>query len=633
MAHGKINSQRRILDYVNGALICFGIIHADEMLAIVRQNLQVKLDKQEFNNVIAEALKDETHDYYFSRSKNFIYNVGIDDPAYILNEQNSRSNIPYKPLAEKEALAALNLELNSCRDKYTTKIMHFLTSKGWPDNQAADTLFEIERNFNNGAQHLELIKGFLNEVNFASEKELNSFVTMITNFLNNTPLWILKGWTPNEIRSRFEPPSSKPLTDEAFSQSSLTEQDEVKVGRNDPCPCGSDKKYKKCCLAKANEGYDEKTPSDLVEPLQLEPEKHSTVKHATSATSAEENRECKPTLEEWSALYDAAIKFKAMQCWDWMYEDEIFGVRNPETGDTAYASIMGTLGQVYALYAYRGAGGLLSFYKIQESSEANVMDEMEQVYFQQNSLAVSFENREALEKEDLGIIKKLNLKFRGKKQWPKFRSLLPGKLPWIINSEECRFLTLIIEQAMAVADKCRDNNDILIAKPGQLLIRTRQGKGKQAKWVNTYSIIEKIASTFNTFNFSDELALHKLVNSVKKIETTWEADTFYSMTPIRENKYERPYLPTIFLIVDSKTGMIIKHELFVDITKDSYQCLEGLRSIIERTGEIPGTLVVEKEDIYYYLLDACRQLGIELKLVKELKTIPQIRKELNRLGR
>lgn len=25
----------------------------------------------------------------------------------------------------------------------------------------------------------------------------------------------------------------------------------MKVGRNDPCPCGSGKKYKKCCAAKA----------------------------------------------------------------------------------------------------------------------------------------------------------------------------------------------------------------------------------------------------------------------------------------------------------------------------------------------------------------------------------------------
>jgi len=27
----------------------------------------------------------------------------------------------------------------------------------------------------------------------------------------------------------------------------------VKIGRNDPCPCGSGKKYKRCCLAKDQE--------------------------------------------------------------------------------------------------------------------------------------------------------------------------------------------------------------------------------------------------------------------------------------------------------------------------------------------------------------------------------------------
>ena len=27
-----------------------------------------------------------------------------------------------------------------------------------------------------------------------------------------------------------------------------------RVGRNDPCPCGSGKKYKKCCLRRATQG-------------------------------------------------------------------------------------------------------------------------------------------------------------------------------------------------------------------------------------------------------------------------------------------------------------------------------------------------------------------------------------------
>lgn len=34
----------------------------------------------------------------------------------------------------------------------------------------------------------------------------------------------------------------------------LTAMAHAKVGRNDPCPCGSGKKYKQCCEAKAAGG-------------------------------------------------------------------------------------------------------------------------------------------------------------------------------------------------------------------------------------------------------------------------------------------------------------------------------------------------------------------------------------------
>ncbi|MDW7730417.1 MAG: hypothetical protein SCJ94_10515 [Bacillota bacterium] len=310
------DNAQRILDYINGALIYYGIIHTDEMLDIVRQNLQVQLDRKEFDKIIAEALKDDNHDYYFSRSRQFLYNTGIEDPADVLNEQSLRPNIDYKNLTEKEALDALNLELSNRRDRYTNKIMNFLMSKGWSDDKAASALLDMELDLNNGAQQINLIKGFLKEVDFTSEKELNQFMNMISDFFNNTPQWILKGWTPSEIHSRFEKSSLKPLKDE---------------------------------------------PSVLTQ-KQLDPEKPTTAEHAAASVYAEET-ESSPSLQEWSALYDAAIRFKAMQCWEWMFEDEIFGVRNPETGEIAYVSIMGTLGQVYALYAYRGAEGLQSLSK------------------------------------------------------------------------------------------------------------------------------------------------------------------------------------------------------------------------------------------------------------------------------
>ena len=34
------------------------------------------------------------------------------------------------------------------------------------------------------------------------------------------------------------------------SKKPVTKKAEEKVGRNDPCPCGSGKKYKNCCLGK-----------------------------------------------------------------------------------------------------------------------------------------------------------------------------------------------------------------------------------------------------------------------------------------------------------------------------------------------------------------------------------------------
>ena len=36
---------------------------------------------------------------------------------------------------------------------------------------------------------------------------------------------------------------------QAYKKSKIVVREQPKVGRNDPCPCGSGKKYKKCCGA------------------------------------------------------------------------------------------------------------------------------------------------------------------------------------------------------------------------------------------------------------------------------------------------------------------------------------------------------------------------------------------------
>ncbi|WP_339736151.1 SEC-C metal-binding domain-containing protein [uncultured Gimesia sp.] len=47
-------------------------------------------------------------------------------------------------------------------------------------------------------------------------------------------------------------PDADTLTQPAYVPNTIIRQD-ARIGRNDPCPCGSGKKYKKCCLKNSNE--------------------------------------------------------------------------------------------------------------------------------------------------------------------------------------------------------------------------------------------------------------------------------------------------------------------------------------------------------------------------------------------
>jgi len=47
-----------------------------------------------------------------------------------------------------------------------------------------------------------------------------------------------------------EPSSKEPSAPQAASTPPTPISAAPKVGRNDPCPCGSKLKYKKCCLSK-----------------------------------------------------------------------------------------------------------------------------------------------------------------------------------------------------------------------------------------------------------------------------------------------------------------------------------------------------------------------------------------------
>lgn len=71
---------------------------------------------------------------------------------------------------------------------------------------------------------------------FKTREDMEKAIPLLMNFLNSIGRYELKGHAPLEVRSLFPGSRGKVVP---FSR-------EKAVGRNDPCPCGSGKKYKDC---------------------------------------------------------------------------------------------------------------------------------------------------------------------------------------------------------------------------------------------------------------------------------------------------------------------------------------------------------------------------------------------------
>lgn len=91
-------------------------------------------------------------------------------------------------------------------------------------------------------------------VKFSSEKQMKEVVDLIIDLSNNVRLWENNGHTPNEIARKFGGLNLRSVAEGSSvvgeNVINFVERKKQNVGRNDPCPCGSGKKYKKCCLGK-----------------------------------------------------------------------------------------------------------------------------------------------------------------------------------------------------------------------------------------------------------------------------------------------------------------------------------------------------------------------------------------------
>ncbi|MFC7686205.1 plasmid pRiA4b ORF-3 family protein [Ureibacillus sp. GCM10028918] len=233
-----------VIRYIAACVNLYGYIEHEDLLRIYNQQNERAISGTELRTVLINlGYPNPLHNHKIVLYQDAFVHQTIellDDPAHFMQ------SIQGKPFYVPEKEELLRYEDYSYFEKteHQDKLMNMMARDFFSESklvvkvelhQLVKQLQIVDLNFN------ELVRKFLGRFVMDDMKQANEYIQAITRISNTTRIWENRGHTPSEI-SKMEKQTLKPLP-----KAPLQVVDVGKAGRNDSCPCGSGKKYKKCC--------------------------------------------------------------------------------------------------------------------------------------------------------------------------------------------------------------------------------------------------------------------------------------------------------------------------------------------------------------------------------------------------
>ncbi|WP_050632248.1 SEC-C metal-binding domain-containing protein [Bacillus andreraoultii] len=175
----------------------------------------------------------------------------------VLAEQRRRNTIDYYSFTKEELLkaGAPNFIESSTAFK---RLVDFLVKKmGMAQNEADMLAMDCVYAVKAGTQLGEIVQFLQSKVELDTIALLTECSDILVQLTNQTKQWVLKGHAPVELSKQsineqnYREPQYRTGGNRRLNVNSHTAKSTIvkgkKIGRNEPCPCGSGKKYKKCC--------------------------------------------------------------------------------------------------------------------------------------------------------------------------------------------------------------------------------------------------------------------------------------------------------------------------------------------------------------------------------------------------
>ncbi|MBR1886454.1 MAG: SEC-C domain-containing protein [Schwartzia sp.] len=227
-----------------GLLFYYGVMDYDRLFAKVKQHLEIGADDLSFSDFMKVMFNGSCWQRQVRTSEHVAYYCTVMDPGKTLEAQD-KLGVGFAKLSYGQVYDAGEEDYIEATDEYKGLAQFFMAAFKMDVLRAAEVVGQITILFQNGGEMKDVL-AYIEKLGAPeNEKDMDALSPLLIGFHQSLRMWNLKGHTPTEIvTGKLDPEGGEILSfDEARRK-------KAKVGRNDPCPCGSGKKYKNCCMRK-----------------------------------------------------------------------------------------------------------------------------------------------------------------------------------------------------------------------------------------------------------------------------------------------------------------------------------------------------------------------------------------------
>ncbi|AFQ44332.1 YecA family protein [Desulfosporosinus meridiei] len=232
----------------HGLLHYYGVMDAWLVKAKISELIGQEIDILEFMNVMSFACD------FYGQARYTLYGYQDDrvfDAKKIVEEHRMRPGVDYYPFTKNQLLKAGDPDHVDRTPEMSSFISFLLKHYRLSDQEINEIALQTTYMINADSKPTLIIQYLQSWIEFPSFEFVQQLTARIMELYNNTRQWVLKGHTPNELiqeeRKYLKPLPTEPFKISQQNSKVIDLQTRTKIGRNDPCPCGSGKKFKKCC--------------------------------------------------------------------------------------------------------------------------------------------------------------------------------------------------------------------------------------------------------------------------------------------------------------------------------------------------------------------------------------------------